>query len=220
MGPKDRKPFADPFGKLKGFRASGPPETKAPAPPTPPAEEAEDEGAFAREMARLGISAQAEPPGKAAAEAPAGAEPPGKPPADDRELFLAAVGRMEATFHDEFPQAEKPAAPRRMKLVKQGKLLPEVTLDLHGLDRLQARERVRHFLEDAAWQGRRTVLVITGRGTGSGGEPVLRQVVEEYLAREAGALVGEWGRAPARHGGDGAIIVFLRGRKKESPSGG
>lgn len=209
MGGKDHKPFANPFGNLKGFRVSGEEKKRpeSPAASKPPAEPD-----FLQEMDRLGVRRQGSPE---PAEPPAPPVPQAEEPADDRGLFLAALGQLDTRFEDEFPAAEPATAPRRMKLVRQGKLAPETTLDLHGLDRSQAREKVRHFLDNSVWQGKRTVLIVTGRGAGSGGEPVLRQEVENYLTREAGAWVSEWGRAPARHGGEGALVVFLRDRKKK-----
>jgi len=58
------------------------------------------------------------------------------------------------------------------------------------------------------------VLIVTGRGNRSDGEAVLRTEIERYLAQEAAAWVTEWGRAPARYGGEGALVVFLRERRK------
>ncbi|MBE0595944.1 MAG: Smr/MutS family protein [Desulfuromonadales bacterium] len=206
--------FTDPFGTLKGFRVSGQGETKArPAPPTahqgPPADE---ETLFRQEMERLGVDSTVESPLESPRIPPdRPPEPVSQPPMGERELFLAALGEMETVFHDEVPApSELPPVPRRMKLVRQGKVVPEAVLDLHGCDRLQALEKTRHFLENALWQGKKTILIVTGRGIGSGGEPVLRGEVERFLQQEAGRWVVEWGRAPGRYGGDGALVVFLR----------
>jgi DNA-nicking Smr family endonuclease len=169
-------------------------------------------------MKRLGVahSAADEPTPEAAETRPDDLSPPAaaEAPATDRDLFLASLGEMEAIFTDEFPAADEPVAvPRRMRQVRRGELLPEERLDLHGLGRAEARERVRHFLDNAVYHGRKTVLIVTGRGKGSGGEPVLRAEIERYLKYEAAAWVAEWGRAPARYGGEGALVVFLKGRK-------
>jgi len=217
---KDRnKPIQqNPFTGLKGFCVSTPAE-KSPAkqakpPAAPPANEDETE-LFAAEMARLGVDRR-----ETEAEAPAGEETGGASvsppfPPSDRELFLDALKGMDTVFADELPPPEEPLpSPRRMKLLRQGRLVPEATLDLHGLTRDEARQRVRYFLDDSLYQGLKTVLIVTGRGKGSGGEPVLRAEVERYLNHEAGAWVHEWGRAPRRYGGEGALAVFLKGGKK------
>jgi len=218
---KDRKKEFqhDPFKSLKGFCVSSPQQAPPADRPVSPPEAAYDEAAvFADEMERLGVARR--PAGEAAAETTetsfpgSSPEVAAEPPTTDRDLFLASLGEMEAVFHDEIPAEDGPAAvPRRMRQVRLGELVPEAQLDLHGLSRDAARERVRHFLDNAAYHGRNTVLIVTGRGKGSGGEPVLRAEIERYLKYEAAAWVAEWGRAPARYGGEGALIVFLKGRK-------
>ncbi|WP_051360998.1 Smr/MutS family protein [Desulfuromonas sp. TF] len=212
---------ANPFKKLKGFAASAPPEKdlekkgKTAAPP--PAGE-DDAILFAEEMSRLGVKRGKEeksaPPEKVSGEEDVAASVPA---ATDRELFLDALKGMDTVFEDAFPPDEEvlqQALPRRMKLLRQGRLAPEAEIDLHGLTREQARTKVGYFLEDSVYQGKKTVLIVTGRGKGSGGEPVLRAEVEQYLATGAGEWVSEWGRAPRRYGGEGALVVFLTGKSK------
>ncbi len=129
------------------------------------------------------------------------------------EWLLEQLGRLDIVFEDRHPKEEEEvvSASRRMKRLRQGRLKPEATLDLHGLDRHGARQRIRFFLEDMVWQGRKTVLIITGRGLGSGEEgPVLRSEAERFLSNEGRTWVLEWGRAPRSYGGEGALIAFLR----------
>lgn len=213
----------DPFKRLKGFCVQ---ETEKEQPAGKPAPEPQaaspvpDEAdLFAEEMERLGVASKN---GSSAAPADEPPEAPGEPPAaaaavpppTEREIFLSSLGEMEAVFVDEIPEPEElPAVPRRMRQLRRGGLAPEAQLDLHGLARDAARDRVRYFLENAVYHGMKTVLIVTGRGKGSGGEPVLRIEIERYLAHEAGVWVAEWGRAPARYGGEGALVVFLKGRK-------
>jgi len=207
----------NPFKDLKGFCASSPkkgaPEKRPAQPPIQ-----DDAELFAEEMERLGVSRT---PMEESRKEKGENGPPAsvtesevKPPKTDREQFLASLGEMETVFCDEIPEEESPPAPpRRMRQVRRGELAPEAQLDLHGLTRDEARDRVRHFLDNASYHGRRTVLIVTGRGKGSGGEPVLRKEIERYLQHEAAAWVAEWGRAPARFGGEGALVVFLKGRR-------
>jgi DNA-nicking Smr family endonuclease len=210
---------ANPFKKLKGFAASAPPEKdpeKKGKTAVPPPSGENDATLFAEEMSRLGVKRGREeksaPPEKVSGEEDGAASVPA---ATDRELFLDALKGMDTVFEDAFPSEEEvQAAPRRMKLLRQGRLAPEAKIDLHGLTREEARSKVRYFLEDSAYQGKKTVLIVTGRGKGSGGEPVLRAEVERYLATEGGVWVSEWGRAPRRYGGEGALVVFLKGKAK------
>jgi DNA-nicking Smr family endonuclease len=215
-GNKEKTFQQNPFKKLKGFRVSGRQEAKPRKEKEPfpaPATSLDEAELFTKEMTRLGI----ERVGKEGAvpeeiQAENGVVPMCK---TDQELFLAALGRMDVHFQDEIPQKEEQQpVPRRMKQLRQGRLFPEAKLDLHGLTRKEAREKVRYFLEDSVYQGKKTVLVVTGRGKGSGGEPVLRAEVECYLSLDAGAWVIEWGRAPRQYGGNGALVVFLKGKKE------
>jgi len=145
-----------------------------------------------------------------------------QPPADDRTLFLRSLGELDVRFADAWPEEppEQIAVPRRMKLVRQGRLLPEAEVDLHGLGRDEALERVRAFLRDAVQQGLRTVLIVTGRGKHSAGRALLRQQTEAYLRQGGRAWVSEWGRAPGRYGGLGALVVFLKAAKTTSETEG
>ena len=223
-GEKDRKNDfqQNPFKRLKGFSVS--PQGKAQpvsVPGAPLSESTPDEtDLFATEMARLGVTHGTT--GDAELEAPDSRSEDvvpkdvSEPTPSDQEVFLSSLGAMESVFVDELPESgELAAAPRRMRQVRRGELVPEAQLDLHGLSHADARERVRHFLDNSTYHGRKTVLIVTGRGKGSDGEPVLRAEIERYLRHEATAWVAEWGRAPARYGGEGALVVFLKGRKKK-----
>lgn len=224
MSKKTPKPqeFANsPFKNLKGLSALDVPPVK-PARGEKPVEsvessaEPEDELSFDEQMSLLGVA-----PIKGRHAGNGEATPSQQPTAPatpllsseerERNVFLEAVGRLDATFQDDWPEqpAGEPAEPRRMKQVERGKLVPEAQLDLHGLTIEQATNKVGFFLENARYQGLRTVLVITGRGLHSSDEPVLRRAVERQL-EELRELVIEWGLAPRRHGGEGALVVFLR----------
>lgn len=205
----------NPFSFLKGFAVSeAEPEVPVqPQPPVPTEEpEISAEDLFAREMNMLGVKRSSGKPPENQPSVETELKPVDSKPVTDEEQFLAAMGEMTTQFEDHFPEVEEPhqASPRRMKLMKQGRLQPEATLDLHGLLRHQVVERVRFFLDDAKFQGYRTLLIITGRGLHSQGEPVLRSEVERFLRGDGRPLLAEWARAPRQYGGDGALVVFLK----------
>ncbi len=211
-----------PFKGLKGIAVAADnvsvDKNPAPLPTSEPLVE-DDAAAFEREMALLGVNPRTQDDRQREVEpvvADLAVEKDEKTvELTDDELFLDSLGQMDSVFRDEIPQGEEvAAAPRRMRQLRQGKLAPEAKLDLHGLNRQEARDKVRFFLEDATFHGLKTVLIITGRGKGSSDGPVLRQFMESYLSREARAWVVEWGRAPARYGGEGALVVFLKGRRQ------
>ncbi len=232
---KKSKEFKNsPFGNLKGLSVSPPDKpgkpqaSRPPAPPAPAPSAPVPSGAdlFAEEMARLGVRPRsAEELPVDAGPQPTGRSPEDPPrpsaPADPEAQFLEAIGRLDATFADRYPDEEleqsdhaRHASPRRMRQLRQGQIVPDGQLDLHGLHRDQALDKVRWYLQDAAWQGLRTILVITGRGKNSPEGPVLRDAVARYLDSGGDGQVLEWGPAPPRFGGEGALVVFLRGQPK------
>jgi DNA-nicking Smr family endonuclease len=171
---------------------------------------------FADEMDSLGVKPLAEraSKGQGAAGKPE-MRPSQLPPVAredcERAAFLDAVGTVDKLFIDEWPEEQpaKRAVPRRMKQVERGQLKPEAELDLHGLTVDEASAKVGYFLRDVSYQGFQTVLIITGKGLHSSDGPVLRQAVEKLLNNQREQVL-EWGIAPRRYGGGGALIVFLR----------
>lgn len=212
-----------PFKNLKGLSAlAEPPRQDSAAQPArsaekPPPGKAEDQQCFAGEMAFLGVEplsgrvAGASDPGHAEGE-PAEPTPRLSRQEQDQADFLAAVGGMTTTFRDEWP-TEAPARqalPRRVRQVARGQLRPDAELDLHGLSVDEAAAKVRFFLQNAIFQGFRVVLIITGKGLHSSERPVLREAVAKLLGELPGQVI-EWAIAPRRYGGEGALVVFLRG---------
>jgi len=107
--------------------------------------------------------------------------------------------------------------PTRKKLAK-GRLTIEGTVDLHGLTQSEAHALLLSFLHRAYADGRRYVLVITGKGGSYGSDGILRRAVPDWFATPPfRALVSGQEGAGRRHGGGGALYVRLRRR---SESGG
>jgi DNA-nicking Smr family endonuclease len=104
-----------------------------------------------------------------------------------------------------------------------GKLAVEARLDLHGLKQREAHAALRRFLKSAQAQGKRHVLVITGKGADRSASRsfyeedergVLRQAVPHWLAApDLAPLVVSFSAAPRRLGGEGALYVRLHRTK-------
>lgn len=102
--------------------------------------------------------------------------------------------------------------------LKRGKLSPEARIDLHGMTAERAHGALNGFILRAHGQGKRLVLVITGKGRRSdvGGpipvrQGVLRHNVPHWLSvPPLAGLVMQVTNAHARHGGGGAYYVYLR----------
>ncbi len=92
-----------------------------------------------------------------------------------------------------------------------GRLAIEARVDLHGMTQQQAHGLLLSFLGRAHAAGLRYVLVITGKGSSSGGDGVLRRAVPHWLATPPfRALVSGLDTASRSHGGSGALYLRLR----------
>ena len=102
--------------------------------------------------------------------------------------------------------------------MKRGKLSPEAKIDLHGLTLAQAHPALIGFVHRAYGDGLRLVLVVTGKGKDrdeAGPIPtrrgLLRHNVPMWLTSGAlRPLVLQVTEAHQRHGGAGALYVYLR----------
>ncbi len=102
--------------------------------------------------------------------------------------------------------------------LKRGKLRPERKIDLHGMTVSQAHPALISFLIDAFDDGKRLVLVITGKGDRE--DPrgpfqvqrgVLRRQVPIWLSSAPlNGIILQSVAAHIRHGGEGALYIYLK----------
>ncbi|PPE68558.1 Smr/MutS family protein [Caldimonas thermodepolymerans] len=98
--------------------------------------------------------------------------------------------------------------PDVVKRLRRGDWVIQRQVDLHGLRRDEARERLAEFLREAVKQGLRCVRVIHGKGNGSPGrEPVLKGKVRSWLVQKDEVIA--FTQARAADGGQGALVVLL-----------
>ena len=105
--------------------------------------------------------------------------------------------------------------------MKAGKIDPEATLDLHGYRLTQAKSALRGFLFRAYESKKRLVLIITGKGKPKAEwdlnldyRGVLRNEVPVWLEEPPLAgLILSVKKANSKHGGGGALYVYLRKNK-------
>lgn len=100
------------------------------------------------------------------------------------------------------------------KRLKRGRVVIEGRIDLHGMVQDEARPALERFIESAWRQGKREVLVITGKGTRADGSVgVLRQMVPVWLNQAPNrARITAFRYAVAKDGGEGALYVRLKKR--------
>ena len=138
--------------------------------------------------------------------------PPTDAPDEFERLMESALEGLDETEmisrkQDELPPDRRPSLGRRLRDYPP----PQAELDLHGFTSAQAAEKTETFLRLSRQRGRRTVLIITGRGIHSDGRPVLPDVVESRIAdlrRRNWILASQWERGDKRR--SGALIVYLR----------
>lgn len=99
------------------------------------------------------------------------------------------------------------------KLAK-GRLPIEARVDLHGMTQDEAYALLYAFLSRAHARGARYVLVITGKGSSSGGDGILKRMVPGWLSTPTfRPFVSSHDHAGRGHGGGGALYVRLRRTK-------
>lgn len=144
-------------------------------------------------------------------------QPPAPPKRRTEESFeqlveasLAGVDRdtllREKTDH---PAEGGPVTLRRLL---RNYPLPQESLDLHGCSVEQALQKTETFIGKARKKGKRTLMIIVGKGLHSDGRPVLPDAVEGKiidLKRRNQVLAFEWEKGKKRK--SGALIVYLRG---------
>lgn len=119
------------------------------------------------------------------------------------------------------PAPEKPSIrmdARTFASMKKGKLSPEARLDLHGLTQGQAHSALTGFILRSHRDGKRLVLVITGKGKEKADHfsmpshlGLLRHQVPRWLQMPPlDHHVLQVTPAHLRHGGEGACYVYLR----------
>lgn len=109
--------------------------------------------------------------------------------------------------------------------LRRGLLLPQAKLDLHGLTQRDAHDALVTFLRAAALRRLRLVLIVTGKGGETGTvrdhslhtgleisqRGVLRTLTPRWLKEPGPArLIARVREAHRRHGGAGALYVYLR----------
>lgn len=109
------------------------------------------------------------------------------------------------------PNFLRPGLSRQvLRKLRSGTWVIQSQLDLHGLDRHQARAALADFLASCVKRGLRCVRVIHGKGLGSKNrEPVLKTKVKHWLTQREEVLA--YCQARPVDGGSGALVVLLKG---------
>ncbi|MBV8972967.1 MAG: Smr/MutS family protein [Sphingomonadaceae bacterium] len=155
------------------------------------------------------VAAQVRPlPGRvrpvaAPAPRPIREAPPAPPPPPKRTPAANQVPVEAATLDGSWDSA-----------IRRGRVVPDVTIDLHGYTRDRAFDLLTRMIAEAAASGARVLLVITGKGRRSDDERpggVIRAALRDWLHAPAlRPYIAALRPAHPRHGGGGAWYVILR----------
>lgn len=111
---------------------------------------------------------------------------------------------------------------RSSERLRKGQMEIDGRIDLHGMRQGEAQSRLRTFISAGQLQGKRCVLVITGKGSSikktddaafmmTEKTGILRDAVPKWLAEgDMRRLVVDIRTAQPKHGGSGALYVLLR----------
>jgi DNA-nicking Smr family endonuclease len=132
---------------------------------------------------------------------------------DRREVLknsLAMDGRTDESLAGESLRYQHPSVSRAtMRRLARGGYGVQSTIDLHGMNRSEAKDALQDFVADALTRGFTCVRIVHGKGRSSGREgPVLKRAIDPWLRHWQPVLA--FVSARAIDGGTGALYVLLR----------
>jgi DNA-nicking Smr family endonuclease len=152
-------------------------------------------------------------PGRATPLEPAEATPSAAAAAEDAIPARIVPAKAAKPKPPPLRQAIDDIEPNRRHRIARERDPIAARLDLHGYDQDRARAALELFLRRAWDEGFRSVLVITGKGFQ--GDGVLRRYAPEWLAApHLVDVVAGVSEAHRRHGGEGALYVALKRKRK------
>lgn len=151
---------------------------------------------------------------------------------EENELALIQLKQLVACGHG-FVVADTPeyiegigpnVSPELARRLHRGDFSIQGYIDLHGCTVAEAREVFQGFLTESVKRGKRSLLIVHGRGLSSAEEPVIKNRIVEWLnSSQWRKWVIAYASARSCDGGAGATCVLLRphplakGRRKKKP---
>ena len=127
---------------------------------------------------------------------------------EDEEMFLSAIENLDCTNHSKKSIHDRKVNTKFKPNIKNA--VPKDRLDLHGLTSERALIEIKHFIYECKKNKVSPILIIHGKGFGSENRiPVLKNLVEYYLATDGKNHIKYSSDAPINLGGSGAKIIFL-----------
>jgi DNA-nicking Smr family endonuclease len=147
------------------------------------------------------------------------------------EAFPISASKTAARGKPSSAPAPEPFDPRIGKRIARGARAIDARLDLHGMRQRDAYSVLKHFLARCQAEGRRHVLIITGKGGNSEDADtdfwrspergVLRRLVPHWLSEPSlRSYVVSYTESAHKHGGSGALYVTVRKGHRQGRDGG
>ncbi|WP_068807092.1 Smr/MutS family protein [Thauera phenolivorans] len=181
----------------------------------PPEVDRADPGALFRHMTRG--AKPIDDRNRVALEVPPPLPVPLKHEADERAALDESLS-APFTLEDRLETGDetaflRPGLPRRILTdLRRGRWTLQGQLDLHGLNRDEARTALTQYLSASLQRGDRFIRVIHGKGNGSPGRfSVLKELSRGWLAQREEILA--FCQAGPHDGGAGALLVLMRAQK-------
>ena len=98
---------------------------------------------------------------------------------------------------------------KNIRNFSKGNVFIENKLDLHGYNLVEAKNLLENFINQSVKNNKRLILVITGKG--KEGEGIIKNNIVSWLnAKDLRNKILAVNYASKKHGGSGAIYIFLR----------
>lgn len=125
--------------------------------------------------------------------------------ANPMDVWLRRYGIVDKdAASNEYEQRKKYESREYLKSMR-----PEEFIDLHGMTREEAWQRLDNFVGECKRRSMRKILIIHGKGNhSSGSDPVLGEMVRTFI--EEDKRLGTSGHPDRNHGGTGATWVIIK----------
>ena len=98
---------------------------------------------------------------------------------------------------------------KNIRNFSKGNVFIEDKVDLHGFNEIEANNLLEDFINRSIENGKRLVLVITGKG--KEGEGVIKNNIISWLnTKNLRSKISAVNYAAQKHGGSGAIYILLK----------
>ena len=123
------------------------------------------------------------------------------------DLSLSKKSKKKHIFNNTFDKF--------IKLLNKRRIEPDGIIDLHGFKLQEAKIILKNYVFQAFNNNKRNILIITGKGLNKTG--LLKKEVPIWLnEREIKKILISYEEAPKSFGGEGALIIRLKNKKKVS----